>query len=101
MHQSRDTYSLTDFKQNTKEHIERLKATGRPEILTVNGKAEAVVMSPETYDKLFEMAMVDVRAKLEEGLAELRAGKGIDGLTAMKARKARRDAAIKALRRAG
>ena len=36
----RHHYSLTDFKLNAKEHLERLRATGRPEVLTVNGKAE-------------------------------------------------------------
>ena len=32
-----DIYSLTEFQRHTKEHIERLKQTGRPEVLTVNG----------------------------------------------------------------
>ncbi|MBC7819661.1 MAG: type II toxin-antitoxin system Phd/YefM family antitoxin, partial [Planctomycetaceae bacterium] len=43
MHHAQDIYSLTDFKANAKEHLERLHSTGRPEVLTVNGKAEAVV----------------------------------------------------------
>lgn len=95
MHQAKDTYSLTDFKQHTTEHLDRLRKTGRPEILTVNGKAEAVVMSAETYDKLLDAALAEVRAKLDAGIAQLEAGLGIDGETAMKARKARRDELFK------
>ncbi len=45
MHQSKDTYSLTDFKQNTKEHLDRLRETERPEVLTVNGKSAEAVAS--------------------------------------------------------
>jgi hypothetical protein len=33
-----DIGSLTDFARNTKTHLKRLKRTGRPELLTVNGK---------------------------------------------------------------
>jgi prevent-host-death family protein len=104
MHHAKDTYSLTDFKQNTTEHLERLRRSGRPEILTVNGKAEAVVMSPEAYDKVLELVhatMEETRAKIAVGIAQLRAGQGIDGETAMKARRARRDAILKAMKRAG
>jgi hypothetical protein len=31
--------SLTDFQRHAKAHIQRLKATGRPQVRTVNGKA--------------------------------------------------------------
>lgn len=90
MHQARDIYSLTDFRQNAKEHLERLRSTGRPEILTVNGKAEAVVMTPEAYDRLVEMATGDLRARIETGLAQARSGQLIDGEAALRARRARR-----------
>jgi prevent-host-death family protein len=90
MHQTQDIYSLTDFKQNAQEHLARLRTTGRPEVLTVNGKAEAVVMTPETYDRLMDMAVGDVRAKIAVGLNQARAGQLIDGEAALKARRARR-----------
>ena len=50
-----DIHSLTDFQRNTKEHIQRLKETGRPEVLTVNGKAEIVVQDAASYQKLLEL----------------------------------------------
>lgn len=91
MHQTQDVYSLTDFKQNAKEHLDRLRATGRPEILTVNGKAEAVVMTPETYDRLVEVAFTDAKAKIAIGLKQARAGELIDGDQALATRRARRN----------
>ena len=31
--------SLSEFQRNAKRHIRRLKKTGRPEVLTVNGRS--------------------------------------------------------------
>jgi len=90
MHHTQDTYSLTDFKQNAQEHLHRLRRTGRPEVLTVNGKAEAVVMTPETYDRLMDMALAYARAKVAVGLQQARAGELVDDDAALQARRRRR-----------
>jgi len=50
-----DIGSLTDFARNTKAHIKRLRRTGRPELLTVNGKAEVVVQNAAAYQRLIEL----------------------------------------------
>jgi antitoxin (DNA-binding transcriptional repressor) of toxin-antitoxin stability system len=55
MHRTRDTYSLTDFREKTGEHLARL-AEGRIETITQNGEAAMVVMSPERYDFLVHAA---------------------------------------------
>ncbi len=93
MHNTQDTYSLTDFKQNAKRHLRRLKTTGLPEVLTINGRAEAVVMTPQAYDRLVELALSDVRAKIGVGLAQARAGQLMDGDRALAERRSRRKAA--------
>lgn len=49
---TRNTQSLTDFRQNATETLERLNKTGEAEIITVNGEAKAVVMSPKAYDEM-------------------------------------------------
>jgi PHD/YefM family antitoxin component YafN of YafNO toxin-antitoxin module len=49
-----DVKSLTDFTRNTKLHVKRLKRSGRPELLTVNGKAEVVVQSAGAYQLLMD-----------------------------------------------
>ena len=46
------TQSLTDFRANAAETLERLNETGEAEIITVNGQARAVLLSPTAYDKM-------------------------------------------------
>lgn len=49
-----DIHPLTGFLRDHKEHIERLAATGRPEVLTVNGKARVVIQDAAAYQKMAE-----------------------------------------------
>ena len=49
-----DIRSLTDFARNARAHLDRLRRTGRPELLTVNGKAEVVVQNAAAYQRLIE-----------------------------------------------
>ena len=63
--------SLTDFQRNAREHIERLKKTGKPEVLTVNGQAEVVVQSAKAYQELvtdaeFARGLKALRKSLDE-----------------------------------
>ncbi len=82
--------SLTNFKRQTSEYIERLRETGEPMVLTVNGKAEVVVQDADAYQKLVEAAG---RAELEETVAAIRAG--LEDVAAGRTKPAR--AALKAL----
>lgn len=63
--------SLTNFKRQTAEYLERLRTSGEPVVLTVNGKAEVVVQDAAAYQKLVEAA---ARAEREETIAAIRAG---------------------------
>jgi hypothetical protein len=49
-----DILSLTEFHRHTKLHVARLHATGRPELLTVNGKATLVVQDAAAYQRMLE-----------------------------------------------
>ena len=49
-----DILSLTEFHRHTREHMKRLRATGRPAVLTINGKAELVVQHASAYQELLE-----------------------------------------------
>ena len=72
-----DIHSLTDFQRHAKEHIERLKATGRPEVLTVNGKAEVVVQDAASYQKLLELVdRLGAIEGIQKGLDSLERGQG-------------------------
>lgn len=67
--------SLTDFQRNTKKHLLRLKKTGRPEVLTVNGQAELVVQDAKSYQKLQDRAeKADRILELHSRIADYRAG---------------------------
>lgn len=66
-----DIRSLTDFQRNTKSHLKRLKSTGRPEVLTVNGKAELIVQNAAAYEET-----LDAIRGIQRGLDEMAEGKG-------------------------
>jgi len=46
-----DIRSITDLKRNTNAVLEQIHNTKRPVILTVNGKAEAVLVDAKEYEK--------------------------------------------------
>jgi len=71
MFASKDIHSLTDFQRNTKAHLKKLKATGRPEVLTVNGKAELIVQNAAAYEDT-----LDAIRGIQRGLNEMEAGMG-------------------------
>lgn len=71
-----DIRSLTEFQRNAREHIKRLKRTGRPEVLTVKGQAEIVVQDARSYQKLLDRAQeVEQRERLRRSVANYRAGR--------------------------
>jgi hypothetical protein len=70
-----DIHPLTAFLRDHKSHLERLHATGRPEVLTVNGKARVVVQDAAAYQKLVEaVEAVEMERVLRERLRSLQAG---------------------------
>ena len=75
---NRDIQPLTDFKRNTVEFLRQLKETGKPVVLTINGKAELVVQDAGSYQKLLELAdRLETIEAVREGMKEIEEGKGI------------------------
>lgn len=75
MIQLRDIHSLTDFQRNAREYIERLKETGRPEVLTINGKAELVIQDADSYQKLLDaIDRAEAIEGIRRGLEQMEAG---------------------------
>ncbi len=68
-----DIRSLSDFKRNTVDLLDRLRKTGHPLVLTVNGKAELVVQDAEAYQALLDR--VEVIEGIQRGLADVKAGR--------------------------
>lgn len=71
---SQDIHSFTTFKRNSSSLMKRMKKTGRPLVLTLNGKAEAVVLDPAAYQDVADH--LDAVASIRRGLAQARRGEG-------------------------
>jgi predicted transcriptional regulator len=52
--------------------MKHMKKTGRPPVLTVKGKAEAVVIDAKAYQEI--AAQLDAVASIRRGLAQARKG---------------------------
>lgn len=46
-----DIRSVTDLKRHTREILDQIHQTGRPVILTVNGRADSVILDAAVYEK--------------------------------------------------
>ncbi|MDL1982692.1 MAG: type II toxin-antitoxin system Phd/YefM family antitoxin [Deltaproteobacteria bacterium] len=49
---TQDIRSITDLKRNTNSVLKQIHKTKRPVVLTVNGKAEAVLIDAKEYEKI-------------------------------------------------
>ena len=49
---TQDIRSITDLKRNTNSVLKQIHKTKRPVVLTVNGKAEAVLIDAREYEKI-------------------------------------------------
>ena len=66
---TRQISSLTDFLRNHKVHLSRLKETRKPEVLTVNGKAEIVIQDAVSYQEMLErLERMETIAAIREGI---------------------------------
>ena len=71
---TQDIHSLTTFKHNSSGLMKRMKKTGRPLVLTVNGKAEAVLLDAAAYQEV--AGHLDVVTSIRRGLAQAKRGAG-------------------------
>jgi len=49
---SEDILPISNLKKDTVNVINKLKNSGRPMVITINGKAEAVLLSTKLFEKL-------------------------------------------------
>lgn len=70
-----DIQSVSRFKRDASKILKQLKKTKQPVILTVNGKADAVIMDAESYQNLVEAKeYAETVAVLKERIEELNSG---------------------------
>jgi prevent-host-death family protein len=77
-----DIHTLDSFRRKTKESIGRLQTTGRPEVLTVNGKPSVVVQDAGAYERQIER--LQVLQALAESVKQADAGKVHDARKAVR-----------------
>jgi prevent-host-death family protein len=53
---SEDIITLSDFKNHASNVLSRIQSSKRPIVITQNGKATAVLMTPAEYDQLSEQS---------------------------------------------
>jgi prevent-host-death family protein len=73
---TKDIQSLTTFRRRSGDFIKQLKKSKRPVVLTVNGKAAAVVQDAEAYQHLLDIAArADAEEGIRQGLEDAKEGK--------------------------
>jgi prevent-host-death family protein len=71
-----DIQSLTTFRRRSGDFMKQLRRTKRPVVLTVNGKAAAIVQDADAYQKLLDIAAyADPEEGIRQGLAHAKRGK--------------------------
>jgi len=72
---TKDIQSLTTFRRRSGEFIKQLKKSKRPVVLTVKGKAAAVVQDAQAYQRLLDIAaQADAQEGIRQGLEDVREG---------------------------
>jgi prevent-host-death family protein len=78
---TKDIQSLTTFRRRSGDFMKQLKKSKRPVVLTVKGKAAAIVQDAEAYQRLLDVA---ASADAEEGIRQ-----GLDDVARGRARPAK------------
>jgi prevent-host-death family protein len=71
-----DIQSLTTFRRRSGDFIKQLKKTKRPVVLTVKGKAAAIVLDAGAYQRLLDIAAsASAEEGIRQGLEDVKKGK--------------------------
>ena len=71
-----DIQSLTTFRRRSGDFMKQLKKTKRPVVLTVKGKAAAIVQDAEAYQRLLDIAAsADAEEGIRQGLDDVAHGR--------------------------
>ena len=71
-----DIQSLTTFRRRSGDFMKQLKKSKRPVVLTVKGKAAAIVQDAAAYQRLLDVAAnADAGEGIRQGLEDAKKGK--------------------------
>jgi prevent-host-death family protein len=73
---TKDIQSLTTFRRRSGDFLKQLKKSKRPVVLTVKGKAAAIVQDAEAYQRLLDIAAsADAEEGIRQGLDDVANGR--------------------------
>ncbi|HEY3974480.1 MAG TPA: type II toxin-antitoxin system prevent-host-death family antitoxin [Candidatus Sulfotelmatobacter sp.] len=73
---TQDIQSLTTFRRRSADFLKQLRKSKRPVVLTVKGKAAAVVQDAQAYQRLLDIAAAaDAREGIRQGMDDVRKGR--------------------------
>jgi prevent-host-death family protein len=73
---TKDIQSLTTFRRRSGDFMKQLKKSKRPVVLTVKGKAAAIVQDAEAYQRLLDVAAAaDAAEGIRQGLDDVAHGR--------------------------
>jgi PHD/YefM family antitoxin component YafN of YafNO toxin-antitoxin module len=76
MNLAEDIRPLTYFRRQSADAVRQLKASRRPMVLTINGKAELVVQDAASYQRLLDIAaQADAREGIRQGVEDISQGR--------------------------
>jgi len=72
----KDIQSLTTFRRRSGDFMKALRKSKRPVVLTVKGRAAAVVQDAAAYQRLLDIAArADANEGIHQGLEDVRKGR--------------------------
>jgi prevent-host-death family protein len=70
---TKDIQSLTTFRRRSGDFMKQIRKSKRPVVLTVNGKAAAVVQDAEAYQRLLDIAAsADATEGIRQGMVDVK-----------------------------
>ncbi len=73
---TKDIQSLTTFRRRSGDFMKQLKKNKRPVVLTVKGKAAAIVQDAEAYQRLLDIsACADAAEGIRQGVEDAKQGR--------------------------
>ena len=76
---TKDIQSLTTFRRRSGDFMKQLRKSKRPVVLTVKGRAAAIVQDAEAYQRLLDIAArADADEGVRQGLEQAKRGEGRD-----------------------
>ena len=69
---SNDIVPLAEFKVQISKYLNNIKSTGRPMVITQNGKPAGVLISPDDFDELvYQKSLIE---SINRGLSDVEKG---------------------------